>query len=222
MSALPPIKSFRSMDQIFYQATGEHLSPRAGDEAPIPLEARIQRVQKRQERQRAYKSFYDEMRKLGTTTLEGPTLHGRVVNDIPFDRVTMGQNEPHCPLFCYKGGLLVLTLYPGGIPPPTPAPSHPASPAPTFVLRPPPWLSVSRASSPLALDSVIGTTDEEAAAAPPASRLRKGFAALLKQMPESALWAELEEWKEEEARAREHSDAVHAELLARGKGAGEN
>ena len=61
------------------------------------------------------------------------------------------------------------------------------------------------------------------AAPPPSpSRLRKGFVALLKLMPEEALWAELEEWMEEEARAHEHCEAVRAELAQRGKNADEN
>jgi hypothetical protein len=185
--------SYRNMDQIFYQATGEHLPIEKGDAAPLPLEWHIQATLQRQERQRMYEILYTEMRGEGAILLK---KEDGMVNNSPYDMAELMQDIAGVPIFLYYAGKKVVELWKDGSLP-TPLPSRSGSPhqppQKKFVLqKPPAWTY-------------------------PHQRLRKGFRGLLSTMPTSALWVELEEWREELERAKEHLDAVKEELVKRGE-----
>jgi hypothetical protein len=182
---------YHQINQIFYQATGEHLPIERGDAAPLPLEWHIHATLQRQERRRAYESLYREMREEGTILLK----RDGIVNKKPYDMAELMQDVMGVPIFLFKGGVKVVELWKDGSVP-TPLPSRSGSPQAAhhvkFNLQKPPQQQ-------------------------PGQRLRKGFKGLLSHMPTSSLWVELEEWREEAERAREHLQAVKEELAKRGE-----
>jgi hypothetical protein len=200
-----PVLSFRSLDAMHYEETGEHMSPLPGDAAPHPLEYYVQKTKQAQERRNVYARLMAEMLTSAVTSLrmtQTRSLHGT-----PYDFAHLERGV----ITLSFHGQKVLELHADGKlrEPPTPVCSRPSSPAPRFQLSTPAWL----------LADSTGVTEEGGAAAEPAaapSRLRKGFLRLLAAVPPDALWAELEEWQEEEARAREHREAVEEELRRRG------
>lgn len=193
--SLPSAPSFRSLDNQFFIATGEHLgeSPGPGDCAPIPLEARIQREQKRQQRARGYQVIAAQ---IGSATEKIPVKSG-AINSISYTHASRGLIEGQ--ILLYRGPTLVMELWPDG---------HEVvekTPARTPVKLRAPWESGTD------LDTLVGV----ATALESGSRLRSGFTDLLRKMPAEALFAELEEWREETARAEEHLQAVIAEIQSR-------
>ena len=196
--SLPPVPSFRTLDNQFFIATGEHLleeSPGRGDHAPIPLEARIQREQKRQQRARGYQVVAAQ---IGSSTEKIPVKAG-VINGAHYNHASRGLIEGQ--IFLYNFGKMVMELWPDGHEMPE------KTPARTPVKLRAPWESVTG----------LDTMAEVAAALEGASRLRNGFRELLHRMPKEALFAELEEWREEAARAEEHLQAVLTEIESRGE-----
>jgi hypothetical protein len=208
-----------TMDQIHYEATGEHMSPIPGDACPRPVEYYIVKTQERQARVQRYKVYYDRMRKAGETVLSHPSYPHGDDGVPPHTSVQLQQDVIGCPIYLFYMGVKVAELWPDGRErqPPTPVCSAPTSPALRFTL--PSWAMRSRVSSPVPLSPIVGVTADEieaaAAAAVPASRLRTGFTVLLKKMPLDALYAELTEWTEEQARAAEHVQAIETEIARR-------
>lgn len=189
----------KSVQDLHFIATGEDLSPIPGDAAPRPVEHYIRRTQLRQQREHAYTTYYDQMRQEGKTTLQFSTP--RQIGLYTYTSARMQQDVDGCPIDLLYGaaGTPVLRLWRDGREPPTPSCSRPGSPC--IRLRAP-WM---------AEEDVTGVVEPD----PAPSRLRKGFKELLEKMPEEALYTELEEWREEVARAKEHFDAVEAELVRR-------
>lgn len=190
--------SFRSMDAIHYEETGEHMSPLPGDAAPHPVEYYIKRTQEAKERRDVYGRLFADMAVNAVPSLrmsQTRSLHGISYDFAHLERgvITLSFQGQKVLEFQQDGKLRE---------PPTPASSRPTSPAPRFRLSTPAWL----------LADSTGVADT----APAPTRLRKGFLRLLAAVPPDALWAELEEWQEEEARAREHREAVEEELKRRG------
>lgn len=202
------------MDRLHFIATGEHLSPIAGDACPHPVEWYIKKTRERQARQHAWRSYYDEMREKGTAILN--FLKPQELCEQVFDMAILQQGLECAPIYLYRGGEKVLELWEdGALPPVEPTPCH--SPVPKFTLRPPTWLvreGVSAATSPIPQEEV-GLVEEVTGILQSGSRLRKNFRELLAVMPTEALWAELEEWREEVERAQEHLQAVEDELARR-------
>ncbi len=230
MSAPLGIKISPTMDQLHLEATGEHLSPIPGDMCPHPVEYYIAKTKDKQVRRALYKEYYDKMRKGGSGTLvrappptsgEQPHLHTEDYRVIPpHEMAMMRQDIIGCPMdLIAHDGSMVYQLWPDGREhlPPTPACSAPTSPA--LNLKLPAWAMRSRVSSPAPLSPIVGLEMEEgatAAAPAPVSRLRTGFTTMLKKMPLDALYAELTEWTEEQARAAEHVAAIEEEITSRG------
>jgi hypothetical protein len=188
----------KSLHDLHFIATGEELSPLPGDSCPHPLEYYVRRTQLRQQREHAYTTYYDQMRKEGKTLLTFSSP--RQIGLFSYVAAKMEQGTEGCPIILCSANGGALHLWRDGREPPTPASSRPCSPC--FKLRAP-WLEE---------EEMTGIVEEDVT---PASRLRKGFTELLKKMPEEALYAELEEWREEEARAHEHFAAVEAEIAGR-------
>ena len=198
--------SSRSLNDIHFIATGEPLPAIPGDACPRPIECTIQRTKDRQERQRAWQTYYTKLRALGQ-----PTYNQKgTVNGVTFTHM-QAQDIDSAPIFLYMDEEKVLELWSDGR---EPADHHPKqSPSPKFVLRAP-WISeedISPMPSPIygVVDQSVDVINE------PPSRLRRHFLLLLSTIPNDALWAELEEWQEEVERAKEHLAAVTAELVAR-------
>jgi hypothetical protein len=206
-----------TMDQIHYEATGEHMSPIPGDACPRPVEYYIAKTREKQARAQRYKSYYDQMRKAGDTILNHPSYPAGDDGVPQHNSAQLQQDVIGCPIYLFYMGVKVTELWSDGRQciPPTPCCSAPTSPALRFTL--PSWAMRSRVSSPVPLSPIIGVAADEvaAAAAPPASRLRTGFTVMLKKMPLDALYAELTEWTEEQARAAEHVQAIETEIARR-------
>ena len=209
------LHSSASMDRLHYIATGEHLSPIAGDACPHPLEWYVKKTRERQARQHAWRSYYDEMREKGTAVLD--FLKTQELCDVVYSRAILQQGIECAPIYLYRGTEKVLELWEdGGLPPVEPTPC--CSPVPKFTLRPPTWLvregGTSGAASPTP-EAQAELMEEVTGILHDSSRLRKNFRGLLAMMPTEALWAELEEWREEVERAQEHLRAVEDELARR-------
>jgi hypothetical protein len=205
------------MDQLHLEATGEHLSPIPGDMCPRPVEYYIAKTKEKQARRDLYKHYYEKMRASGNTTFNLLMSYEDKTHWIPYhSSVQLQQDVIGCPIYLFgHGGAKTGELWPDGRErqPPTPACSAPSSPA--LILKLPPWAMRSRVSSPAPLSPIVGLAMEESATAP-VSRLRGGFQSMLKKMPLDALYAELTEWTEEQARAAEHVAAIEAEIATRG------
>jgi hypothetical protein len=221
MSAPLGIKISPTMDQLHLEATGEHLSPIPGDMCPHPVEYYIVKTKDKQARRALYKDYYDKMRSGGGTTFNLLLSYTDNSHDIPYHTTAQLQQDViGCPIYLFgHGGAKTGELWPDGREhlPATPACSAPSSPALNFKL--PAWAMRSRVSSPVPLSPIVGLEVDGGAtgeAPAPLSRLRTGFTGLLKKMPLDALYAELTEWTEEQARAAEHVAAIEAEIASRG------
>ncbi len=164
-----------SMDRLHFIATGEHLPPIAGDACPHPLEWYIKRTQERQTREHAWKSYYEEMRSTGTSTLRFTKLQS--LGGLEYDRAVLCQGVEGAPITLYLGELPVMELQRDGhvVAEPTPC----SSPCPKFTLRPPNWLVAAGGATPAGSptpEQVACGLDETVIG----SRLRKNFVEMLR------------------------------------------
>jgi hypothetical protein len=204
LPSLTTVASFQTMDKLHYLATGEHLSPISGDACPHPTEYYILMTQRKQQRRRAYDMLFESARKGHGIT---PVKPGEV-NGVRYDHVLGGNGV----ITLYHGTQAVMTLRPTGeeVVEPTPPPSEAASPARAFCLGPAPAMY---AAIPPIPEEEEGWALEPA----PAGRLRKNYRRFLMEHSDECLAAELEEWKEELARAEEHVRAIEEEMARRVK-----
>lgn len=211
------------MHQIHFIATGEDLPDLPGNACPRPVEDYINRTQQRQQRERAYKKYYDQMRQEGVTLLE--MSHIREIGSTRYNCARLQQDVPGAPIFLFLNEFKVLELWQDGRDPRlmSPAVSGAASPC-VKIQALPPGFARSRVASPFPQ----GAEEEEAAAGaaglaaatglsiqPPSTRLRTHFREFLRTLPYEALLAEYEEWDEEMKRAIEHLEAVEEEIGSR-------
>ncbi len=215
-----------SMSQMHFIATGEELPDLPGNACPRPVEDYINRTQQRQQRERAYKKYYDQMRQEGVTVLEMNQI--REIGSTRYNCARLQQDVPGAPIFLYLNEFKVLELWQDGRDPRlfSPAVSGAASPC-VKIQALPPGFARSRVASPFPQ----GAEEEGAGAAgaatglsiqPPTTRLRTHFREFLRTLPYEALLAEYEEWDEEMKRAIEHLEAVEEEIGSRKLGGGGN
>ena len=211
LPSLATVASFQTMDKLHYLATGEHLSPISGDACPHPTEYYILMTQRKQQRRRAYDMLFESARKGHGIT---PVKPGEV-NGVRYDKVLGGNG---C-IILYHGAQPVMNLWPTGeeVVEPTPPPSEAASPARAFCLGPAPALYAS--IPPIPEEGEIASATVPPARAAPAApgRLRRAYRRFLMEYSDECLAAELEEWKEELARAEEHVRAIEEEVMRRAK-----
>ena len=195
LPSLAAVPSFQTMDKLHYLATGEHLSPISGDACPHPTEYYILMTQRKQQRRRAYDMLFELARKEPGITHVKPGE----VNGVAYDHVLGGNG---C-MILYHGSYPVMNLWPNGEEgsDPTPPPSEAASPARVFCLGPPP--SVFDAIPPIPEEETIIRIPE---------RLRRNYRRFLMEYSDECIAAELEEWKEDIARAEEYVRAIHEEM----------
>jgi hypothetical protein len=218
MSSLPTLPHTLSMQQLHFTATGEHLHDLPGDAAPLPVECYIKKTQQRQQREHAWRTYYDQMRQEGTVNLQ---FHkARELNGLLYTGAVMQQGTPDAPIFLFYGTQKVMELWPDGQQhaEATPVPSRPTSPPPRLRALPP-GFGRSTAASPTpemtaagAAAAVTGLCIEEDH---PRSRLRTNFARFLRELSDEALEVEFAEWQEERLRAQEHLQAIEEELARR-------
>jgi hypothetical protein len=198
--SLSSVASFQTMDKLHYLATGEHLSPISGDACPHPTEYYILMTHRKQQRRRAYDMLLETARKSPGRN----QVKAGEVNGVRYDHVLGGNGF----IILYQGLQPVMDLWPTGeeVAEPTPPPSEAASPARAFCLRAPP--SMMRAIPPILEDEMTGIAVT--------SRLRRHYQRFLIERSDESLTAELEEWKEELARAEEYVRAIQEEVARRG------
>lgn len=196
--------SFNSLDHQHFIATGEHLTPRVGDACPMPSEFYIKRTTDRQQRTRLYNMLSGELRGEDLMSVKPSTIAG-----IYYTAAKWGTSyDPERCIQLYDGVNEVATIWADGRERQEPSVAH--SPAPPFVMRPP-W----QHDPPSLEDLSTGIAEIRR------DRIRPNFRRILSEMPQDALWAELEEWQEEVERSKEHVAAIEAEFAKR-RGCGKN
>lgn len=208
---LQTMPSYNSMDKLHFQATGEHLPPARGDEAPHPVEWHILKTQQRQQRARAYEFHRQEATKGDYSMVPIKTSR---VNGVAYNAIQRGMNNE---LFLYYDTKEVMVLYPDGKEVSRSAcPSAACSPVPKFCLGAPPGRETVCSPVNLGAPAEAAATGIQEIPAP-TSRLRANFRRFLQGISDEMLRLEYEEWEEEMHRAIEHMEAVEEEMARRGR-----